>query len=497
MSVTGTKGMALIPGASAGIGAINAAATVASALTARAENPLVSGPILPALLRLTLPNLAAMLVIALVAIFETVYVGILGTTPLAAIALVFPLIMLMQMLSAGAMGGGVSSAISRALGAGDLARAEALALHAVVIGVAAGLAFSAIFVAFGAPILRTLGGSGAVLGEALAYANIALAGAILTWLLNTLASIVRGTGNMRVPSLTLLAASGLQIVLGGGLGLGIGPIPRLGLAGVATGLIVAYALAALFLFWFLRSGRGRLRLKFGAAALQREMFFDILKVGAVSSLGPFQVVLTVLILTRLVAGFGTEALAGYGIGARLEFLLVPIVFAVGVASVPMVGMAMGARDIERARRVAWTAAGVAAAMLGAIGLVVTIAPDLWSGLFTSDRAVRAVANLYLRWAGPGFLFVGVGLSLYFASQGSGKVLAPVLAGTVRLWVIAVGGWWLMAVNAPAWSLFALVGASMAAFGLCIAAAVYLTPWGIRDRNLPMSGGLSSAVPAHR
>ena len=145
----------------------------------------------------------------------------------------------------------------------------------------------------------------------------------------------------------------------------------------------------------------------------------------------------------------------------------------------MVGMAMGARDIARARRVAWTAGGVAAAMLGAIGLVVTIAPDLWSGVFTSDRAVRAVANSYLRWAGPGFLFVGLGLALYFASQGSGKVLAPVLAGTVRLLVIAVGGWWLTASDAPAWTLFALVGASMAAFGLCIAAAVYLTPWGNR------------------
>ena len=333
-----------------------------------------------------------------------------------------------------------------------------------------------------------------MLGEALVYANIALAGAILTWLLNTFASVLRGTGNMPVPSLTLLAASGLQIVLGGGLGLGIGPIPRFGLAGVATGLVVAYALAALFLFWFLRSGRGRLRLKFGAAALQREMFFDILKVGAVSSVGSFQVVLTVLILTRLVAGFGTEALAGYGIGARLEFLLMPIVFAVGVASVPMVGMAMGARDIERARRVAWTAAGVAAAMLGAIGLVVTIAPDLWSGVFTSDRAVRAIANQYLRWAGPGFLFVGLGLSLYFASQGSGKMLAPVLAGTVRLWVIAVGGWWLTASAAPAWSLFALVGASMTAFGLCIAAAVYLTPWAIRATLRPIELRMNPAVP---
>jgi putative MATE family efflux protein len=447
-----------------------------AAPTTGSPNALLEAPILPTLLRLTVPNLAAMVVIALVAICETAYVGLLGTTPLAAIALVFPMVMLMQMLSAGAMGGGVSSAIARALGAGDIGRANALAFHATVIGTTAGLAFSAVFLIFGVPIFRALGGSGAVLSEALAYADIALTGAVLTWLLNTFASIVRGTGNMRVPSLTLLAASGLQIVLGGALGLGIGPIPRFGLAGVAAGLVIAYAAATLFLLWFLWSGRGRVTLRLDAAALNREMFRDILKVGAVSALGPFQVVLTVLILTRMVAGFGTEALAGYGIGARLEFLLVPIAFAVGVASVPMVGMAMGAGKIERARQVAWTAAGVSMAALGAIGLVATLAPDAWSGLFTSDPAVRAAANLYLRWAGPGFAFVGLGLSLYFASQGSGKVLPPVLAGTVRLWVILAGGLWLMASAAPAWALFALVGASMAAFGLSVAAAVYLTPW---------------------
>ncbi len=441
------------------------------------SNALLTAPILPALLRLTAPNLAAMLVVALVAICETIYVGILGTTSLAAIALVFPMIMLMQMLSAGAMGGGVSSAISRAVGAGDLARAETLALHAVVIGTAAGLFFSVVFMVFGASILGALGGSGPVLAEALVYANIALTAAVLTWVLNTFASVVRGTGNMRVPSLTLLTASGLQIVLGGVLGLGLGPIPRFGLAGVAFGLVVAYTAGALFLLWFLRSGRARLTLRFDAAALSREMFFDILKVGAVSALSPFQVVLTVLILTRLVASFGTEALAGYGIGARLEFLLVPVVFAVGVASVPMVGMAMGARDVARARQVAWTAAGVAVVVLGVIGLVVTVAPDLWSGLFTTDPGVRAAANLYLRWAGPGFAFVGLGLSLYFASQGSGKMLPPVLAGTVRLFVVVVGGLWLTSMEAPVWSLFALVGVSMVAFGLAVASAVYLTSWG--------------------
>jgi Na+-driven multidrug efflux pump len=117
------------------------------------------------------------------------------------------------------------------------------------------------------------------------------------------------------------------------------------------------------------------------------------------------------------------------------------------------------------------------AVLGAIGLVVTVAPDLWSGLFTGDISVRSAANLYLRWAGWGFAFAGVALSLYFASQGSGKVLQPVLASTMRLIVVALGGLWLSWSAAPLWTLFALVGVAMAASGLTVAAAVYLTPWG--------------------
>ena len=314
-----------------------------------------------------------------------------------------------------------------ALGAGDEARAQSLALHATVIGAVVGSAFSALFVAFGPGIFRALGGHGPVLEHALTYSSVALAGAVLIWLLNTLASIVRGTGNMRVPSLTILGAAALQIGLGGALGLGIGPIPRFGLAGVACGMVTGSAAGALFLLWFLSSGQARVTLRFRGVRLARDMFFDILKVGALAAFSPLQTVLTVLVLTALVARFGIEALAGYGIGARLEFLLVPITFAVGVASVPMVGMAIGARDVARARRVAWTAAGFATLLLGGIGLTVAIAPDIWSARFTQDAGVRAAADLYLRLAGPAFAFVGTGMALYFASQGSGKVLGPVLA----------------------------------------------------------------------
>jgi len=441
----------------------------------RAASPLLSEPILQMLVRLSLPNMIAMLATALVAIAETAYVGLLGIPQLAGIALVFPMVMLQQMVSAGAMGGGVSSAISRALGAGQVDRAAALARHAAVIGAAAGVFFTALFLTFGPAIYRLLGGGGPALEQALAYSNIVFLGSASIWLTNTFASILRGTGNMRVPSLVLLVVAGLQVVLGGGLGLGIGPFPRLGMGGIAAGLVIAFTAGALYFAWHLVSGRARVRLKL-AGPLEWEMFRDILKVGALACVSPVQSVLTVLVMTRLVASFGTQALAGYGIGARLEFLLVPITFAIGVASVPMVGMAIGAGDVPRARRVAWTAGGLAACLVGSIGVAVAIAPDVWSRLFTDNAGVLAAARAYFTYAGPAYAFFGLALALYFASQGSGRILGPVLAQTVRLGVIALGGWWLTERGASAAQFFMLVGAALTAYGAAAFLSVWLVRW---------------------
>jgi len=400
---------------------------------------MLHGPILPTLLRLAAPNVLAMVMTVLVGIAETYYVGRLGTAPLAAMALVFPFAMLTQMMSAGAMGGGVSAAISRALGASDTARAQTLLMHALLIGLGAGLVYSAIFLGGGPAFYQLLGGKGAVLDEAVRYASVLFSGAVLVWLINTLASVLRGTGNMRVPSVTLVVTAALQIVLGGVLSLGAGPVPAMGMVGVAWGHIVATASGVVYFLWYLHSGQARLTLQLKRFAMQRELFADILKVGAVACLSPVQSVLAILIFTGLLAQLGTEALAGYGIGQRLEFLLIPISFGIGVASVPMVGMAMGAGDAPRARRVAWTAAAVSAFNLALIGAVVTLAPDLWARLFTQDETVLAFARQYLVSAGPAFAFFGMGLTLYFASQGAGQVIGPVLAGTLRLVLVAAPG----------------------------------------------------------
>jgi MATE family, multidrug efflux pump len=439
-------------------------------------NALLISPILPTLLKLAFPNAIAMFGTALVAVAETSYIGRLGVEPLAGIALVFPFVMLTQMMSAGAMGGGVSSAVSRALGSGNRERAANLALHAAIIGAGAGLFFTAMMLSLGRSFYSLLGGSGGVLEQAMHYSQVLFSGAVSIWLVNTLASVVRGTGDMRVPSIVLIGVAIVQVVVGGGLGLGLFGLPKFGMRGVAAGQLTAFTLGALFLAWYLASGRSRLKLNFKRFTFQRDMFLDILKVGAVSCLSPLQTVLSIVIFTKILAGFGTVVLAGYGMGSRLEFLLVPIAFAFGTASIPMIGMAMGAGLVVRARRVAWTAAAAAGIVVGLIGLIVAINPSLWISLFTSDPGVTEAANSYFHWSGPAFGFFGAGVCLYFSSQGAAKVLGPVLAGTIRLLLVAVGGWWLAASGAPAWTLFALVGTAMVIFGLSTVLSVRLTRW---------------------
>lgn len=436
-----------------------------------------NGPILSTLLRLAVPNVLAMVMQVLVGITETFYIGRLGTTPLAAIALVFPFAMLTQMMSSGAMGGAVSSAISRALGANNSERANTLAVHAITIGSCAGILYTVIFLLFGESFYHLLGGRDAVLAEAARYSNVLFWGAFLLWLSNTLASVLRGTGNMIIPSIVIFATAILQIILGGVLGLGAGSIPSYGMIGVAYGFIISTAAGVLFFFWYLTTGRGRIRLRFNGVVLQWDMFYDILKVGALACLSPVQSVFAILIFTGLIARLGVLPLAGYGIGQRLEFLLIPISFGIGVASVPMVGMAIGAGNISRARRVAWTAGLVSAFNLAIVGGFVTIAPDIWATIFTTDESVLSYARQYLRTVGPAFPFFGLGLTLYFASQGSGKVLGPVLAGTLRLVLVAGAGTWLATQQTEAIGYFFLMASVMFVYGVTTAGSIRMTSWG--------------------
>src|SRR5712691_3776816 len=190
---------------------------------------LVEAPIARTLLRLAAPNVLVMVVQASVGLIEAYFVGRLGTDALAGVALVFPVLMLMQMMSAGAVGGGISSAIARALGAGRRDDADALAIHALAVAVAFGLAFT----------LAVLGG-GRWLYGALAYSDVIFSGAILLWIFNSLANVIRGAGNMAVPAAVTSLGAAALVPLSPCLIFGWGPFPRLGIAGGAVAVVAFY-----------------------------------------------------------------------------------------------------------------------------------------------------------------------------------------------------------------------------------------------------------------
>jgi putative MATE family efflux protein len=459
--------------------AIDAAPRATPPVAPEAMSPrtrrLLHGAIVPTLLAMAWPNVLVMTAQASTGLIETWWVSRLGTDALAGMALVFPGFMMMQMLSAGAIGGGIASAVARALGAGRRADADTLVLHALVINLCLGTLTSAIFLAFGRPIYAAMGGRGGSLEAALAYSNVVFVGNVLVWLMNALASVIRGTGNMLVPSLAVCLGIVLLVPLSPLFIFGWGPVPGLGIAGGGVAVVVTTTLTFAVLAWYVVAGRAVVRLV--RARLRWPMFADILRVGAVGAISTLQTTLTVALTTGLVGAHGgPAAVAGYGTGARLEYLLIPLVFGLGAPMVALVGTNIGAGQRQRALRIALIGGALAFAITETVGIAAAIWPAAWLGLFGHEPRMLAAGVDYLRVVGPTYGFFGLGLSLYFASQGAGRLGWPLLAGLARL-VIAVGGGWLVLTltGSLVWT-FAALALALVVYGAVVVTAVASGVW---------------------
>jgi len=434
---------------------------------------LLHGPVLPTLLRLGLPTIAVLLAQTVVAVAETYWTSFLGTEALAGVALVFPVLTLMATMSNGGIGGGVSSAVARAIGAGRRDEADALLRHALVLAVVFGALFTTGTVFGGRALYAALGGKGPVLDTALLYSGWVFAGAVPIWAVNLLAAALRGAGEVRLPARVTLVGAAVLIPLSPALIFGLGPVPRMGVAGAGLAVMLYYLGALAALMRHVARGHGALTLRPGP--LRRSGFGAILGVGLVSALGTLMANLTTVLVTGAVGLVGgADALAGYGVASRLDWLLIPLLFGLGTAVVTMVGVATGAGQHARACRVAWTAAGLAAGATEAIGLVVAIFPDAWMIIFSADPAVVRAGAQYLRIVAPLYGAVGVGMVLYFARQGMGRMLWPFLAGATRLLVAGGGAWLLVRGGAGLASIFAMAATASALFGLLNAAGLLLT-----------------------
>ena len=424
------------------------------------RHALLNGPILPTLMKLGWPTMVVLAVQTLVGVAETYWVSYLGKAALAGVTLVFPLSMLMTMMSNGGIGGGVASAVARAIGAGRRRDADALVFHALMLAIGFGLLFSFGALFLGPALYRGLGGEGESLAAAIKYSTYVFIGAVPAWIVNLFASALRGAGNVRVPAIVTMAGAAIMIPLSPAFIFGWGPVPRFGIAGAGVALTLYYVLAAIALGCYLASGRSGLVLK--RVRMEARLFRDVLRVGLISAIGTLQPNLTVVVVTGVVGRFGADALAGYGIASRLDYVLIPILFGLGTSVVTMVGTNIGASQLARAKRAAWTGAFMGMFAAGITGAIAAIAPRLWLHLFSRDPGVVATGSLYLHIVAPFYGAVGITMLLYFAAQGGGRVLWPFLAGTARLVIAAGLGWFAVAKwggSLPV--LFAIVGGAIA------------------------------------
>jgi putative MATE family efflux protein len=445
-------------------------AKVAARPPAAKTKRLLEGPVLSTLLRLATPNVLNLLALAGMITFDGLFVGRLGADALAGVSLAFPWVMLIMQATNGGMGAGVSSAIARALGAGRRDRADALVAHAFVLALAVAALFSTSMLLAAPLVFRLMGGQGEMLGAALSYANVAFSGAVSLCVLNFLANAVRGTGNMTLPAAAIIGSVTAHVLISPALIFGWGPLPTLGPAGAGWGLTTSFGAGSLVLIAYLRSRRSLVRLSFRGVELQWQLFADILKVGVPGLINTAITNLSVVVLTGIAGHLGREAAIGYAMGARLEYILIPLAGGFGMAIVPLVGTNWGARQFRRAREIAWTGGATVAAACAAVGLIVALTPQSWMGLFSDDAEIVRVGTAYLRILGPVYGLYGLGMALFFATQGLGSVVFTVTANALRLTASAAGAliaiYWL---DLGATGFFAAV-----ALGFC--AYAMLTVW---------------------
>ena len=441
------------------------------------SHPLLTAPIGRSLLLLAGPTTALMLTQVLVAIADGMFVGRLGTDALAGMALVIPFVTLMFNIAYGGMGGGVASAVARALGAGRLDDAQAIVLHALILAVALGAGFAMLDWACAAWLFELLGGSGAALECALAFSQVMFTGAVAIWANAFSAALLRGSGDTATPARVGLLASIAYVPLSGILTLGIADWPGLGVTGSAIASLGVATAIAVFQVRAICNGRLGFIPKWGGLRVQGRIFREILRVGIQGSMTTLMANLTAVLMVGLAGRFGVAALAGYGIGARLEYMIAPVAFGIGSGLTTMVGVAAGAGAWQRATKVAWIGGLTAFAAIGLIGWLVALFPEAWSRLFTADDQVVAASVSYVRHVAPFYCLFGLGISLNFASQGAGRMTAPLMASFARMITATIVGW--IVVEKTDFGLDGLFGAialGIVVYGCWFVASLLIRPW---------------------
>lgn len=435
-------------------------------------SPLVGAPLAPTMFRLAIPGVIGALLFSMPGLIEASFLKSSGADALAAVALVYPLIILSGMFSAGAIGGAVSGQTARAIGAGDYEDASAVLVCAVLISVVGGLLMWLLVVQFGPLLYNYASDSATVVQAAQRYATLLFPAITAYWLFNMLASVLRGTGDMVRPALiagTLLVSYTVLawLVLPGAASLDEA------MKNAAFAMAWSFIIALIMAVWCI--SRKTQRVRFTISAFRWQTLLRILKQGLLAASQSVMTITYAMVTTVLFSRFGTDWLAGFGLAVRLELIMVPVIFGIGSSLIAIVGAYVGAGQRDRAVSIAWRGVLINAALVGTVGILLSLFPGAWCGLVGSDAQVIENCSQSLRIIAPSYVFFALGLGCYFGSQGLNTLKFPVFGAFLRLAVVTTGLFWVSSTTSINTVLY-LVAAAVVVYGVFVTVALKLGPW---------------------
>lgn len=436
-------------------------------------SPLVGAPLGATMFRLAVPGVIGALLFSMPGLIEATFLKSSGANALAAVALVYPLIILAAMFSAGAIGGAVSGLTARALGAGDLQEASSVLVCAVLIALTGGVLMWVLVVQFGPLLYGYATNSAVVTDAAQRYAAVLFPFIPAWWMVNMLCSVLRGSGDMVRPALVAALLVVSYFVLAWLLipdqGAGLSEAMR----AAAMTMAGSFVLSMLLAIWFITRKSQPIRFQF--SAFRRQTLTRILKQGLLASSQSVMTITYALITTVLFSRFGTDWLAGFGLAVRLELIMVPVIFGMGASLIAIVGAYVGAGQREAAISIAWRGVLINASLIGCVGLLFSVFPGSWCNLVGSDAAVIDHCQQSLRIIAPSYAFFALGLGCYFASQGLNTLKYPVVGALLRLLIVATGLYWVSSSTSVNTVLFVVAGA-VVTYGVVVASALKIGAW---------------------
>jgi putative MATE family efflux protein len=430
---------------------------------------LTKGPILLKIISLAGPLMVIAILHTSQSLIDMFWVGKLGAASIAAVAISGTIIMVLFTIVAG-VSTGTLALVARYVGAKDRGQADAVATQSISLAMIMATLAIIIGLVFTKKLFLLLGASGEVLEAGIGYLKILLLGGVTMFLLFLGNAILQGAGDTVTPMKLMVLANIINIILDPIFIFGLGPLPRMNTSGAAVATVISQAIAAFLVIWMLSNGHCRVKIHFNQLKIKLGIIKAILKIGLPSSLQLFFRSLMGIVLIGIVAKFGTFAVAAYGVGMRLQMVVLMPAFALGSAAATMMGQNLGSRQIERAKKSAWVATISDMIIMSFIAIVFFSAAYQIMAVFNRDPKVVLLGVQFLRITTPFYIFIALGLVLNRALAGAGDTLVPMIMTLLALWGFqipmaillsktnlgVVGVWWAIAL-APVLNALLILG----------------------------------------